>query len=48
MTLDSELVTRKLLLIAADIEPLCDIHDKGSAAYASDRFKQAVVERHLE
>lgn len=48
MTLDRELVTRKLLLIAADLNPLRQIHEKGAAAFHSSAIDQAVVERLLE
>jgi uncharacterized protein YutE (UPF0331/DUF86 family) len=48
MTLDPALVTRKLLLVAADIEPLREIRDRGADAYVSSRIDQAVVERLLE
>src|SRR5205823_5691770 len=48
MTIDAELVTRKLLLIAADIESLVEIRDKGLAAYLGNTLDQSVVERRLE
>ncbi len=48
MTIDAELVTRKLLLIAAGIEPLAAIAARGIAAYESSVVDQAVVERRLE
>ncbi len=48
MTIDAELVTRKLLLIAADLEPLAAIAARGIAAYESSVVDQAVVERRLE
>ncbi len=48
MTIDRELVTRKLLLIAADIESLGPIAAKGLAAYLANTVDQAVVERRLE
>src|SRR3990167_3826517 len=48
MTLDRELVTRKLLLITADIDPLREIHQKGIEAFLGSRIDQAVVERILE
>ena len=48
MTIDSELVTRKLLLVTADIESLVTIHGKGHAAYLASSIDQAVVERRLE
>jgi uncharacterized protein YutE (UPF0331/DUF86 family) len=48
MTIDRDLVTRKLLLIAGDLEPLGAIHQKGAAAYAVNDVDQAVVERRLQ
>ncbi len=48
MTIDAELVTRKLLLVAADIEPLAAIAARGVAAYEGSAVDQAVVERRLE
>ena len=48
MTIDAELVTRKLLLIAADLEPLRTIHGKGRDAFLASLLDQAVVERLLE
>ena len=48
MTIDTDLVTRKLLLIAADLEPLAAIAARGVAAYESSVVDQAVVERRLE
>lgn len=48
MTLDVALVTRKLLLIAADLESLRALHERGEAAYLSSGIEQAVCERLLE
>jgi len=48
MTIDTDLVTRKLLLIAADIEPLAAIAARGVAVYESSVVDQAMVERRLE
>lgn len=48
MTIDAELVTRKLLLVTADIDSLTEIRDKGLAAYLGNSIDQAVVERRLE
>ena len=48
MTVDADLVTRKLLLIAADIEALRPIADRGADEYARSWIDQAVVERYLE
>jgi uncharacterized protein YutE (UPF0331/DUF86 family) len=48
MTVDPELVTRKLLLIAADVDALGAIADRGLDAYLASRVDQAVVERYLE
>jgi uncharacterized protein YutE (UPF0331/DUF86 family) len=48
MTVDPDLVTRKLMLIVADLEALKPIAAKGSASYVGDRIDQAVVERYLE
>ncbi|MBM3770309.1 MAG: DUF86 domain-containing protein [Acidimicrobiia bacterium] len=48
MTLDSELVTRKLLLITADLDQLRDIHSGGETAYLASRVDQVVCERLLE
>jgi uncharacterized protein YutE (UPF0331/DUF86 family) len=48
MTIDRALVTRKLLLVTADIESLVEIRDKGLAAYLGNSIDQAVVERRLE
>lgn len=48
MTIDPQLVTRKLLLIAADIAALESIRARGGDAYARSWIDQAVVERYLE
>lgn len=48
MTIDTDLVTRKLLLIAADLEPLAAIAARDVAAYESSVVDQAMVERRLE
>jgi uncharacterized protein YutE (UPF0331/DUF86 family) len=48
VTVDLTLVTRKLLLIAADLDPLRTIHAKGRDRFLAGRFDQAVVERLLE
>ena len=48
MTPDRELVTRKMTLIARDLDPLRAIHQKGEAAYAASVIDQAVAERYLE
>lgn len=48
MTVDPELVTRKLMLVLADLESLRPIATKGLELYLQDRIEQAVVERYLE
>jgi len=48
MSVDPELVTRKLALIAGDLDQLRVIHDRGLDAYLASRLEQAVVERLLE
>lgn len=48
MTVDPELVTRKLLLIARDLDELAAIRDRGQESYLASRVDQAVAERHLE
>ncbi len=48
MTLDRELVTRKLLLIARDLEELREIASGDREQYLHSRRDQAVVERYLE
>jgi uncharacterized protein YutE (UPF0331/DUF86 family) len=48
VTIDPALVTRKLLFIAADLDPLRTIHAKGREAFLASLFEQAVAERLLE
>ena len=48
MTVDVELVTRKMMLIARDLEMLAQIRARGREAYRTDAVDQAVAERHLE
>jgi len=48
VTIDADLVTRKLLLIASDLDPLGAIAERGVAAYVGSAVDQAVVERRLE
>lgn len=48
MTLDVELVTRKLVLITSDLELLRPIAARGVDHYLQSRVDQAVVERFLE
>ena len=48
MTVDRELVTRKLLLVATDLEELRAIHERGVDDYLASRTEQAVAERLLE
>jgi uncharacterized protein YutE (UPF0331/DUF86 family) len=48
MTIDPELVTRKLMLIARDLDALESIRHRGAAAYRDNAIDQAVAERHLE
>lgn len=48
MTIDAELVTRKLVLITADLEQLRSVHSRGLDAYLLSPLEQAVVERLLE
>lgn len=48
MTIDRDLVTRKLLLVTSDFEPLGSIRDRGLGAYLVDQTAQAVVERRLQ
>ena len=48
MTIDPALVTRKLLLISADLDPLRTIHAKGRDAFLVSPFDQAVAERLIE
>jgi uncharacterized protein YutE (UPF0331/DUF86 family) len=48
MTIDRDLVTRKLLLIVRDLDALTTVGGRGVAAYEQNRIDQAVAERHLE
>ena len=48
MTVDPELVTRKLLLVAADLAELRPVAERGRDAYLGTRVEQAFVERYLE
>ena len=48
MTVDVELVTRKLVLIAGDLDGLGSIAVKPRAAFLASTFEQAVAERLLE
>ena len=48
MTVDAQLVTRKLLLIAGDLDHLRELHARGRDAYLVSRTEQAVAERLLE
>ena len=48
MTVDRELVTRKLLLIARDLEAIAPFAAKPISAFLESRIDQAVVERLLE
>jgi hypothetical protein len=48
MTLDRELVTRKLLLITRDLEALTPYAAKSLSTFLENRIDQAVVERLLE
>jgi uncharacterized protein YutE (UPF0331/DUF86 family) len=48
MTLDRELVTRKLLLIARDLDAVAPLAARSLAAFLESRIDQAVVERLLE
>jgi len=48
VTIDPELVTRKLVLITSDLESLRSIASQGLDHYLQSRFDQAVVERYLE
>ena len=48
MTVDAELVTRKLLLVTRDLPMLASIRARGREAYLTSAVDQAVVERHLE
>jgi uncharacterized protein YutE (UPF0331/DUF86 family) len=48
MTVDRELVTRKMLLIVRDLDAVRPMAAKPSVEYLQSGFEQAVVERHLE
>ena len=48
MTVDRELVTRKLVLITHDLDHLRGIHDRGLGEYLASATDQAVVERLVE
>ena len=48
MTVDPALVTRKLVLIAADLDALRPVTARGQDAYVRDPIQQAFVERYLE
>jgi len=48
VTIDADLVTRKLLLIASDLDPLGAIAERDVAAYVGSAVDQAVAERRLE
>lgn len=48
MSIDAELVTRKMVLIAKDLDMLRTIFDKGLASYLQSAVDQAVAERYLE
>ena len=48
MTVDPALVTRKLLLVAADLDALRPVADRGEPSYLGNPVDQAFVERYLE
>jgi uncharacterized protein YutE (UPF0331/DUF86 family) len=48
MSVDPDLVTRKQLLIARDLDMLSAIEARGADAYQVNAIDQAVTERHLE
>lgn len=48
MTFDPDLVTRKMMLIASDLDVLGPIRDRGLDAYRLSVVDQAVAERYLE
>ena len=48
MTINHELVTRKLLLVISDLEPLGAIAAQGRSACSASEVNQAVVERRLQ
>lgn len=48
MTVDRALVTRKLLLIASDLEALRPVAADGRDTYRADPIRQGLTERYLE
>ena len=48
MTVDRELVTRKLLLVTQDLDALAPFAAKPASAFLESRIDQAVIERLLE
>lgn len=48
MTVDPALVTRKLLLVAADLDALRPVAERGEDRYLANPVEQAFVERYLE
>jgi uncharacterized protein YutE (UPF0331/DUF86 family) len=48
VTIDPTLVTRKLVLIASDLDALRPVASRGLDAYLGNRVEQAFVERYLE
>lgn len=48
MTVDPALVTRKLLLIASDLEALRQVAADGLDTYRADHIRQGFTERYLE
>ena len=48
MTIDADLVTRKMLLITRDMDALRPLFAKGLDTYLQNPIDQAVVERYLE
>ncbi|OFV93136.1 MAG: hypothetical protein A3G76_16780 [Acidobacteria bacterium RIFCSPLOWO2_12_FULL_65_11] len=48
MTVDRELITRKLLLIAQDLDTVAPFATKPASTFLGSRIDQAVVERLLE
>lgn len=48
MTVDVALVTRKLRLIAGDLDALADVASRDRAAFLANRTDQAIAERLLE
>lgn len=47
MTLDRELVVRKMLLAMRDLDALRPIAERGPETYRSNEIDQAVAERYL-